>query len=98
MGNLYDITFKFDKCHRSWAAETPDKHECDLKYLTYTFAKSQFPVTEKLMIGALMTPPQVWSMFFFRIKVCHLVIMDYQMPLCQNINVIHGNQQTLQLI
>ena len=36
-GHPYDITFIFGRCHRSWAAETPVKYECDLKYLTYAF-------------------------------------------------------------
>ena len=53
---LYDIKFIFGRCHRSWAAETPGKYEHDWNCLTYTFAKSKFPVTEKLAIGALVTP------------------------------------------
>ena len=36
-GCLYVITFIFDRCYRSWAAETPNKYECGWKYLTYTF-------------------------------------------------------------
>ena len=28
-----------DRCHRSSPAETPDKYECDRRYLTYAFAK-----------------------------------------------------------
>ena len=40
-GYLHDITFIFDRCHCSWAAETPDKYEFDQKSLTYTFAKSK---------------------------------------------------------
>ena len=56
-GYLYDITFLFDRCHRSWAAETPDKYEHGWKYLTYTFAKSKFPIIDKLTTGALVTPP-----------------------------------------
>ena len=28
------ITFIYDRCHRSWAVERPDKDGCDLKYLT----------------------------------------------------------------
>ena len=36
--------------------ETPDKYEHDWKYLTYTFAKLKFLITEKLMNGALVTP------------------------------------------
>ena len=43
-------------CRRGWAAETPDKHERELKYLTHTFAKPNFPETKKLMNGALVTP------------------------------------------
>ena len=43
--------------HRSSAAVTPGKCEHDWNYLTYTFAKSKFPVTEKLPNGALVTPP-----------------------------------------
>ena len=55
-GHPYDITFIFDRCHRSSAAETPDNYERNLRYLTYTFAKSWFPVTEKLTNGALVNP------------------------------------------
>ena len=54
-GCLNDIKFIFGRCHRSWAAETPGKHEHDCKYLSYTFAKSKFPLTEKLTNGALVT-------------------------------------------
>ena len=61
-GYLYDIKFMFGRCHRSWAAETPGKYEYDWNYLTYTFAKSKFPVTEKLANGALVTPiPVMWD-------------------------------------
>ena len=55
-GYLYDIKFIFGRCHRSWAAETPGKYEHDWNYLTYTFAKSKFPVTEKLVNEALVAP------------------------------------------
>ena len=55
-GYLYDIKFIFGRCHRSWAAETPGKYQHDWNYLTYTFAKSKFPVTDKLANGALVTP------------------------------------------
>ena len=48
--------FLFDRCHRSWAAETPDKYERDRKYKTYTFAKFKFFVTGKLTSEALVTP------------------------------------------
>ena len=30
---LYDITFIFNRCQRSWAAETPDKYERDWDYI-----------------------------------------------------------------
>ena len=55
-GYLYDVTFIFDRCHRSWAAETPDKYERYWKYISYTLGKSKFPVMEKLTNGALVTP------------------------------------------
>ena len=29
IGYLHDIAFKFDRCLRNWAAETPDKYESD---------------------------------------------------------------------
>ena len=47
-GYLYDFKFIFGRCHLSWAAETPGKREHDWNDLTYTFAKSKFPVKEKL--------------------------------------------------
>ena len=59
-GYLCDITFIFVRCHRSWAAETPGKYEHIWNYLTYTFAKSKFSVTEKLANGALVTPTPIW--------------------------------------
>ena len=36
-GYLHDITPIFGRCHRSWAAETPDKYERGWKYLNYAF-------------------------------------------------------------
>ena len=45
-------------CHRSWAAKTPIIFERDQNDLSFTFAKSKFPVTEKLVNEALVTPPQ----------------------------------------
>ena len=36
-GYRYRITLIFDRCHHSWAAETPDKYERDWKYLSYNF-------------------------------------------------------------
>ena len=53
---IYDITFIFDRCLHSRATETPGKYERDTRYLDYTFTKSNFPVTEKLTNGALVTP------------------------------------------
>ena len=46
----------FDRCHCSWAAETPVKYERDLSYLTYASDASRFTVTEKLMNGTSVTP------------------------------------------
>ena len=59
-GYLYDIKFIFDRCHCSWAVETPGKYEHDWNYLTYTFAKSRFPVTEKLTKRGFSNP-HPWS-------------------------------------
>ena len=50
---LYEILLIFDRCHHSWWS---DKYEHDWKYVTYTFAKSKFPVTEKLLNKAFVTP------------------------------------------
>ena len=55
-GYLYDIMFIFDRCHRSSAAETPDKYECNWKCLTFTFAKLKFLAMDKLANGDLVTP------------------------------------------
>ena len=55
-GCVYNITFIFDRCHHSWAAKTPGKYERGWKYLTYTCAKSKFPITEKLTNGAYRHP------------------------------------------
>ena len=55
-GYLYATTFICGRCHRSWAAGTPDKYERDLKYWTYALPTSHFPVTEKLTNRALVTP------------------------------------------
>ena len=35
-GCMYDIKFIFDRCHRSWAAETFGKYEHGWNYLTHT--------------------------------------------------------------
>ena len=53
---MYNITLIFDRCHRRWAAETPDKYEHDWKHTTYTFAKSKCPATEKLTNRCAVTP------------------------------------------
>ena len=55
-GYLYDTTYIFARCHRSWSAATHSKYERDRKYLTYTFAKYKFPVAAKWTSGALVTP------------------------------------------
>ena len=54
-GYMY-IRFIFGRYHRTWAAETPGKYDHDWYNLTYTLAKSEFPVTEKLANGASVTP------------------------------------------
>ena len=51
--------FIFGRCHRSSAAETPGEYECNLRYLNYKFAKLKFPVLDKLINGALVTPTSV---------------------------------------
>ena len=43
-------------CHRSAAAVTLVKYECDSRNLTCTFARSKILLTEKLTNGALVTP------------------------------------------
>ena len=35
-GYRFDIILIFDRCHCSWAAETPDEYESDWKYLNYS--------------------------------------------------------------
>ena len=52
--HLLSITFIFDRCHRSSAAVTPVKYECDWGDLRSTFAKSILSLTEKLMDAALV--------------------------------------------
>ena len=37
-----------ERCHRSWAAETPGKYERDSKYLTYTSAKNKISRNEEI--------------------------------------------------
>ena len=55
-GYINDIKLIFGRCHRSWAAATPGKYEHDWKYLTYTFAKSKFPVTEEINERSFSNP------------------------------------------
>ena len=38
---LFNISFIFDRCCRSWAAETPVKYESETKHLTNMFTKSE---------------------------------------------------------
>ena len=76
-------------CHRSWAAETPDKYECDWKYLSYTFAKSKFPVTEKSTNWALVTPtPDDTSIQGFQNPGIDLVCLEYSVAHTGTINSI----------
>ena len=58
---LLNITFIFHKCHRSSAAATVVKYECDLQYLTCTFVRSEILLTGKLRNVALVNPPQIRS-------------------------------------
>ena len=44
------------RCHRSSAAVTPFKYECDSNNLTCTFTISKILLTEKLTNGTLVTP------------------------------------------
>ena len=50
-GWLSNITFIFDRCHRSSAVVTPAKYEGDCKNLTNTFARSTIFLTEKSTNG-----------------------------------------------
>ena len=57
----------FDRCHRSWAVETPDKYERDLK----------FPITKKLTNKAVATPnPRVISNILMSSYIAGLRDMD----------------------
>ena len=56
IGYLWNTPFIFDRCHHSWAAETPDKYECDVTDLTNTFNRLKFIIKETLMNGGLVTP------------------------------------------
>ena len=62
---IHDVTFIFDRCRRSRAAETPGTYERDLKYIAYTFTKSNISVTEKLTNGTLVIPtPDLYSVTY----------------------------------
>ena len=72
---LMNITFIFDRCHRSSAAVAPVKYECDSNNLRSTFEWWKFFLMEKLMNGALVTPTPVlitagWSIK----KISHTVL------------------------
>ena len=56
---LLNTTFIFDRCHRSKAAATPVKYECDSRNLTGNFAQSNISITEKFTNGASVTPSVV---------------------------------------
>ena len=53
---LFSRFFRIIKTHVTYMISrsylTPGKYEHDLRYLAYTFTKSNFPVTEKLTNGA----------------------------------------------
>ena len=55
---LSNITFIFDRCHCSLAAETPAKYEYDA-WSDLTFKKIKFSPPEKLMNRDLVPPPQI---------------------------------------
>ena len=42
---MLNITFIFDRCHRSFAVVTPVKYECDSDNLTGTFVRSKNSLT-----------------------------------------------------
>ena len=64
----FDIAFIFARCHRSWAAETSGRYERDKKNPSHTFAKSKFPITEKLVNRSLVPPPLDLSDAYFVIN------------------------------
>ena len=51
-----NITFIFNRCHRSWAVVASVKCKCDSNNLKGTFARSTFLLTKKLTNGTLVTP------------------------------------------
>ena len=68
-GYMTDIKFIFGRFHHSWAVETLGKYQHDWKYLTYTFAKPKFPVTDKLTNGALVAPSLIFHLMY-RVSIC----------------------------
>ena len=51
---------------------SPFRYFPNWKYLTYTFAKSKFPVTEKLTNGALVTPTPVLAHYSMAMQLFSL--------------------------
>ena len=58
---LLNITYIFDRCHRSLAGATVVQVECDLRDLTNIFARSKISLTDKITNPALVTPPSPQS-------------------------------------
>ena len=56
---LLNITFIFDRCHRSSAVVAPVKYNCDSSNSRDTFAGSKILLTGKLLNGALVTPTPI---------------------------------------
>ena len=48
---LFRITFMFDRCHRSYAAGTPVKYECDSKDLDCYFLHYKSPPNERTKLS-----------------------------------------------
>ena len=58
---LLDITFIFERGHRSSATVASVKYKCDSNNLRGSFGRSKILLTEKLTNGALVTPtPELW--------------------------------------
>ena len=56
IGYLSNITFIFNRCHRSLTAVTPVKYECDSNDIVGTFSTWEMPLTEKLTKLVSVTP------------------------------------------
>ena len=54
-----NITFIFDRCHRSWAAVTAVKYEYDSMDIRNTVAKAKISLTEISMNAVSVTPTSV---------------------------------------